>query len=276
MIQLANTGFSPGTIVVAAANQPRFHEFNYSMERLQVPGGTRYLIERGCDITQNFNDGIRRSTGGWIWFLGDDHAFQPDMLLRLLKHNVPVVIPPTNCKTHPWLPCIMHGDGSLSTWAESLPLYTWKELSTPGLLALPIGDFIGQAGMLVQKSVFANWSYPWFKAGQQDPGRLQEDMTFCRELQQRGETIWIDCDQVLDHYFYSGVSARKLNGEYVPVLYDGKQLIYLPDATAYRTDDGQTKMRKQHVLDDGGSEEIKSRVPQWLTEINDVGGVDDA
>lgn len=270
MIEVQASGFPAGTIIVAAANQPRFHEFNYSMDRLRVPVGTRYLIERGCDITQNFNDGIRRSTGEWIWFLGDDHAFQPDMLFRLLKHNLDVVIPPTPCKTHPWLPCIMHGSGSLDKWDESMPLYTWQELSHVALLNLPVGDFIGQAGMLIKKSIFKNWPYPWFKAGQQDPGRLQEDMTFCRELQQRGFTICIDCDQVLDHYFYSGVGARRLSGEYVPVLHDGKQLIYLPDAVAYRTPQGETKMRKEFVLDDGKLAEVKSRVPEWLHELNDV------
>lgn len=270
MIHLENTGYPAGTVIVAAANQPRFHEFSYSMERLKVPAGTRYLIERGCDITQNFNDGIKRSSGEWLWFLGDDHAFEPDMLLRLLAHRVAVVIPPTNCKTHPWLPCIMHGNGTLSTWAASMPLYTWKELSVEGLLTLPTGDFIGQAGMLVQKSVFNDWHYPWFKAGQQDPGRLQEDMTFCRELQTRGFDIFIDCDQVLDHYFYIGVSARKHNGEYTPALKDGKQVIILPDALADRTADGQTRLRQVESLDNGTLGQPQSRVPAWLTEINDV------
>jgi hypothetical protein len=243
MIHTDNTGFGPGTIVLAAATQPRFYEFLLSMERLKVPAGTRWLIERGCDITQNFNDGVKRSTGEWIWFMGDDHAFSDDMLLRLLAWNKEVVIPPTPCKSIPFLPCIMHGKGSLDEWEPMMPLYTWGEL-TPRLMPLPIGDFIGQAGMLVKRTVFEGWPAPWFKAGQQDPGRLQEDMTFCRELQTRGYTIYVDCTQILDHYFPFGITARLHDGEWVPALDNNSHIAVLPDMLGYRTDEGKTVIRK--------------------------------
>ena len=271
MIRIPNTGYPPGTIILAAAVQPRFYEFQISMERLKVPDGTRWLVERGCDITQNFNDGVKRSSGEWVWFMGDDHAFPDDMLLKLLAWNVDVVLPPTPCKTVPWLPCIMHGNGNLQDWAPSMPLYVWEEVSKPGLMALPIGDFIGQAGMLVRRSVFQDWEPPWFRAGQQDPGRLQEDMTFCRELQTRGYTIWVDCDQVLDHHFVMGITARKHDGEYVPALDNNGKIIILPDAVARRMPDGTTSIVR-HIPMQGGSltPPPPSRVPEWL-ELNDVG-----
>lgn len=273
MIRIKDTGLPAGTIILSASMQPRYYEFIVSMEQLKVPDGTRWLLMRGCDITQNFNDGIKKSNGEWIWFMGDDHAFPDDMLLKLLKHNVDVVIPPTSCKTVPWLPCIMHGTGTLQEWKASMPLYTWEELSKPGLLALPLGDFIGQAGMLIKKSVLKDWGYPWFKAGQQDPGRLQEDMSFCRDLQQRGYTIWIDCDQILDHYCVMGITARKYEGQYVPALDNNRHIIVLPDALAVRMEDGTTKAIQTHygsIKNPRTDHKLvpKSRIPNWLIDTD--------
>jgi len=271
MIQLPNTGFPLGTIVVAAAMQPRFYEFSTSMERLKVPEGTRWLTCRGCDITHNFNEGVQKSTGEWIWFMGDDHGFDENILLNLLALGKDIVVPPTPCKTFPFLPCIMHGSGSLDVWNGSMPLYTWEELSVPGLLMLPVGDFIGQAGMLVKKSVLNGWEYPWFKAGQQDPGRLQEDMTFCRELQQRGFTIWVDRDQLIAHYYVMGITAKRHDGQYVPALLNNAEVLLLPDAVAIRTEDGQTKLRRQMTLEDTNpNPPPKSRVPTWLEGVDDA------
>ena len=231
MVHIEGTGHPVGTIIVAAGIQPRYYEFQMALEGLRVPAGTKLHIERSCDITQNFNKGVKKMTGEWVWFLGDDHSFSPDLLLRLLNHGVDVVVPITPCKVAPWMPCVMHGplDGE-TIWHEDMPLYRWDELSGEGLLAFPVGDFIGQAGMLVQKPVLDTLGYPWFKAGQLDRGRLQEDMMFCHELQQLGYTIWIDQDVIFDHYFIVGITARKHEGKWVPALKSGATTMVLPDA----------------------------------------------
>ena len=231
MLHVRDTGYPTGTIIVPAGLQPRYYEFQMSLEGLHVPSGTKLLIERSCDIVTNLNKGIKQMVGDWIWILGDDHAFSPDLLLRLLGHNVDVVVPVTPCKTPPWMPCVMHGpaDGE-QVWHENMMLYDWDELSGEGLLAFPKGDFIGQAGMLVRKPVLDKIGYPWFKAGQLDAGRLQEDMTFCREIQQLGYTVWVDQEVILDHYFIIGITARRHDGKYVPALKSGQTVMVLPDA----------------------------------------------
>lgn len=231
MIHLTNTKHPPGTIILAAGVQPRFYEFQMSLDRVYAPVGTKLSIERSCDIAQNFNKGVKKMTGEWGWFLGDDHSFDPKILMRLLDRNVDVVVPITPCKTAPWMPCVIHGpEPGEKIWHEDMPLYRWDELSGEGLFALPKGDFIGQAGMLVKKTVLDRIGYPWFKAGQLDAGRLQEDMMFCHELQKLGYTVWIDQDIIFDHWFIVGVTARKHEGEYVPALRSGNQVIVLPDA----------------------------------------------
>jgi hypothetical protein len=231
MIHIPNTGYEPGTIIVAAAIQPRYYEFTMSTEGLHVPAGTKMILERSCDVTQNFNKGMQRLTGSWAWFVGDDHAFAPDTLLKLLAHRVNVVVPISPCKVPPWMPCVMHGpvDPDL-VWHENMLLYDWNELSGKGLLPLPKGDFIGQSGMLVQKPIMDKIGYPWFKCGQLDPGRLQEDMFFCKELQDLGETVYVDQDMIFDHYFIVGVTTRRHEGKHVPALKFGDMVVVLPEA----------------------------------------------
>lgn len=231
MIHLTDSGYPAGTIIVAAGIQPRYYEFQLSLDGVGAPAGTKLHIERSCDITQNFNQGVKRMVGEWAWFLGDDHSFSPTLLMRLLSHNVDIVIPPTMCKVPPFAPCIMHGpnDQTNGFWHEKMPLYHWDEISGIGLLALPKGDFIGQAGMLVKKTVLDAIGYPWFKCGQMDPGRLQEDLSFCREVQQRGYTIYVDQEVILDHHTPIKLTATKHEGQWVPAFNSGNGgLVIMP------------------------------------------------
>jgi hypothetical protein len=234
MIALSDSGYPAGTIVVAAGIQPRYYEFQLSLEGLGAPVGTKLHIERSCDIAQNFNNGVKKMIGDWIWFLGDDHSFSPTLLLHLLKHNVDVVVPITPCKGPPYAPCIMHGING--EWHEDMPLYHWDEISGPGLLPLPVGDFIGQAGMLVRKHVLDKIGYPWFKCGQIDPGRLQEDLTFCRELQRLGYTVNIDQEVIFDHHVPMRITARKVDGYWIPGVGSGAgtDLVLMPYSATKR------------------------------------------
>lgn len=232
MVHLTDSGHAPGTIVVAAAMQPRYYEFTTSMEALGAPVGSKYLIVRSCDITQNFNDGIKKMVGEWVWFLGDDHSFDKKMLLNLLNYNVDVVVPITPCKSLPFMPCVMHGPEDPNVvWHEDMPVYHWDELSGEGLFPLPFGDYVGQAGMLVRKPVLDKLGYPWFKCGQLDPGRLQEDLNFCRRVQEAGYTVYIDQNQILNHHSNMGITARKTaDGCWSPAVEVGIHTMVLPGA----------------------------------------------
>lgn len=223
--------YPAGTIIVACGLQPRYHEFQMSLEGLYVPDGTKLYLERSCDVTSNFNNGLKKLKGEWAWFLGDDHSFDEKLLMRFLKHNVDVVVPISPCKVPPWLPCVIHGpEQGEAYWHEDMFLYDWDQLSGIGLLPLPKGDFIGQSGMLVKKAVLDSIGYPWFKCGQLDPGRLQEDLHFCHVLQEKGYTVNVDQEVVFDHYTAIAVTARRHHGKYVPAIKSGKHVVVLPGA----------------------------------------------
>ncbi|MCI0561703.1 MAG: glycosyltransferase, partial [Nitrososphaera sp.] len=216
MIQVPGTGFAPGSVILAAGHQPRHHEFQDSVSNLYVPDGTKFILVQSCDVAGNFNKGVRLLSGEWAWFLGDDHEFSPYTLMRLLSREVDVVVPITPCKQPFGYPFVLHGIGG--GWRDDMQTYSWEELSGPGLKALQYGDFIGQAGMLVQKPVLDKIGYPWFKCGKFDEGRLQEDMWFCHELQELGYTVWVDTEIVFDHYMLGKVTAKRMNGVWTPTL----------------------------------------------------------
>jgi hypothetical protein len=230
-----NTGHPPGTIALASGITPRYFEFEDSMEKLQVPAGTIFNRRRSCDVAYNFNRAVRDMKGEWVWFLGDDHAFPPDLLFKLLDYNVDVVVPITPCKTFPFAPCVIHGPTD-KLWDDNMPLYTWHELSGTGLMPLPRGDFIGQAGMLVKKHVLDAIGDPWFKTGQFDKGRLQEDLWFCKEMQEKGFIVHVDRDTIFEHWFIIGVTAKRHGEEWVPALRSGAGIMVLPDAIPVRNE----------------------------------------
>src|SRR5262249_49216207 len=220
MIEIENSGFPFGTVGLPSGLQPRFWEFQDSLDALKVPQGTTLCRRSSCDLVYNLNRIVLSMTGDWALFLDDDNSFEPDLLLRLLSHTygpfstlVDVIMPINIGKIPPFDPTIFHGP-----W-QSPVAYSWNELSGPGLWPLPKGDLVGRSGMLIKKRVLDTLKFPWFRCGQLAGGAMQEDFHFCLELQSRGHTVWIDREIVLPHHFLSSVTARRgKDGRYRPEM----------------------------------------------------------
>lgn len=195
------------------------------VESLQVPKGTKLVAARGADIPHQLNEGIRLMKGEWVWILGDDHMFAPDMLMKLLAHQKEVVLPIVPRRDHPFYPCLLHGPVQ-----PLMEPYQWNELPLEGLYQLPRWDSAGQAGALIQKSVLDQLKDPWFEGGKLTPGRLMEDMYFIQRLHVLGISVWIDCTQVLEHMANIRIHPRVHNGRWY-VGYDSKHGPVLWDTT---------------------------------------------
>ena len=227
MQHISDTGYEPGTIVVAAASLARYSEFWLCIEALQVPHGTRLIASRGADFVHQFNEGIRRMTGEWVFILGDDHTFNADILLKLLSRNLDCVLPVVPRRDFPFVPCLMHGP-----LAPKMRRYSWRDLPVKGLYQLPKGDSGGQAGALVKKSILDKLGDPWFEGGKLTPGRILEDMYFVKRLHDLNVDIFVDCDQVMGHIANIAVTPQRYEGHWYaghitpqgPVLWDEPEL----------------------------------------------------
>ena len=198
-----------GTIIVPSSSLSRYAAFWMSLETLYVPTGSRLIVQLGADIPHQLNEGIRQMVGEWVWILGDDHTFDPLMLLKLLDRKVDVVMPVVPRRDPPFKPVFLHGPLS-----HDMRIYEWADLPTEGLFQLPKDDPSGQACMLIRRSVLGTIGDPWFEGGKLTPGRLMEDMYFVQRLHDLNIPIWIDCDLVSGHIANITILPQKHNGRW--------------------------------------------------------------
>jgi hypothetical protein len=229
-MQHVHSKHAPGTVVITAASLARYAEFWLSVEALLVPHGTRLIAARGADIPQQLNEGVRKMTGEWCWFLGDDHTFDKDILLKLLDHELNFVLPVVPRRDPPFVPVLMHGPV-----APKMRRYSWSELPTSGLYKLPLWDSAGQAGALVKKPVLDRLGDPWFEGGQMTPGRLMEDMYFVHRMHALGVEMYVDCDVVMGHIANITITPQKHKGRWYPghITKDGPVLWDEPESVGW-------------------------------------------
>jgi len=228
MQQTSDTKHAPGTVVIAAASLARYSEFWMCIESLIVPYGTKLIASRGADFVHQFNEGIRRMGGEWVWIMGDDHTFDPNILMKLLDRELDLVIPIVPRRDPPFSPVLMHGPLS-----EKMVRYSWRDLPVSGLFRLPTIDSAGQAGALIRKPILEKLGDPWFEGGKLTPGRIMEDMFFIKRMHDLGVKVWIDCDQVMGHIANITITPQRHEGQWYaghitpqgPVLWDEPELI---------------------------------------------------
>src|SRR3972149_2898488 len=92
----------PGTIGIPTGEFTRFAQFGQSLAALHYPPQTYCVWTTGGNIARNCNRIVAQMRGEWVWFIGDDHAFHPDILTRLLEHQVDVVVPLCAQRTPPY------------------------------------------------------------------------------------------------------------------------------------------------------------------------------
>ena len=84
-----------GVIGVPCGEQGRWSAFWGHLCDLERPPGTRVIPGRGSSVAANRNLIARMALdvgAEWVFWLDDDLVFRPDTLLRLLRHDVPVVV----------------------------------------------------------------------------------------------------------------------------------------------------------------------------------------
>lgn len=186
---------SGGLIGVIANDAARFSEFGACVTRIEAPEGweIEWLIGGDwCGARNNLVKLTLENDYSHLWFMDDDHSFAPDILMRLLAHDKPLVNPLCLTRTMPFVPCVYP-----TKLPEGEHVYLPVDFTTAepeGLIEIEAG---GCAGMLIRRDVL--------EAVSALPGRpfeygdRSEDITFCEKAKACGYTLYADLGVMLGH-----------------------------------------------------------------------------
>ena len=184
--------YGPGTIGMVTGEVTRFAAAHMAFMQLAIPPGTQVSWARGINLAANLNRAIAQGGGDWIWLMGDDHLFAPDLLVRLLAHELPMVAPVCCLRSPPYCPVVYrseHADGSFEVWPAD-------ELPTTGIHAVAA---CSMAGMVIRTEALKALTPPYFEVGQIKSDELGEDLYFFHKAKLSGLTPYLDCDARIGH-----------------------------------------------------------------------------
>ena len=198
----------PGTVGVISGDLSRYSMFSMCLLNLlsysgELVGYFDWLT--GSNITGNCNDVCKRMQGDWVWLIGDDHAFAPDLLERLVLRDVDVVAPLCLQRATPF-PIVVY-DGEDEDASEEGTHRLHRNLPETGIHEVYA---CGGAGMLVKRHVLEAIGEPYFETF----GKQNEDLEFCRKIRDAGFKIHVDCDALLGHIGNMIVWPHYIDGDW--------------------------------------------------------------
>lgn len=186
----------PGTIGVSTGEILRYGQFFMSLLKCQKPDETAITFSQSIAIPENWNIIIRnmKPEHDWLWIQADDHTFEPDALMRLLEHDVDVVVPIILRRGPPFVPLVFK-----ELTDEGYVPFAYNEIPREGLFECVMA---ASGGMLVRRHVLeaiiekqGHDRVFEYEAGE----RLNEDFVFARKITDCGFKILCDPTVVMGH-----------------------------------------------------------------------------
>lgn len=173
----------PGVIGIAANDQARYSVFAASLTGLEKPEGTSIEWGLGSDTIRGRNKIVKAMLADpeneWLLFIDDDHCFGPDLLTKLLAHDVDVACGLYLQRVSPFAPIMFsHKVGNMH-----IPVLLHDHESDA---FIPIHS-AGTGAMLIRRHVLEAIPSPWF-----EHGRASEDLIFCDKVGEAGFEVWGD------------------------------------------------------------------------------------
>lgn len=201
-----------GLVGIIAQETARYSMFAASLSDLDIPEGSNIKWWFGHDIADNTNNLVRemyRQDKDWLWIMGDDHVFSPDLLNKLLAHDKEIVVPLCLMRNPPYRPVIFSSVNtdkfdSTSDVTSTAAFSKIENRIRINLDEYPDGGLVkihsaGNAGMLIRREVFDFMPEPWFEAGRLSSVQLAEDLFFCDKARNANFELWADLDSSLGH-----------------------------------------------------------------------------
>ena len=197
-----------GVIGVSSPELARYSQFYSNLTTVKRPAGTALAHAASQVISTNRNtisEQALTSGAEWIWYVDDDHVFQPDTLTRLLDRNVDIVSGLYLQRTAPYAPhYYTREEPNGAVWSEPL---------TPQEQGLREAVAVGAGCLLVKTAVLKRLEPPYWRLGQMAPDVWGDDIDFCRRARAAGFKVWCDLDVLVGHYvIHSIIPSRDENG----------------------------------------------------------------
>jgi len=188
--------YDKGIVGVGSDYLARYRVFDICLSELIIPEKSKIHYEVSNSIAFNWNQMCRevlRNDYQWLWIIGDDHIFNKNILITLLKHDVDVVVPICLQRSEPHLPFIYktREDGYEPLGYDFLK-------NKKGLIDIT-GYCTSNAGMLIKRHVLEKIDAPWFENDTHDKEVLREDLIFCEKLKPNNFRLYMDLEFPMGH-----------------------------------------------------------------------------
>lgn len=244
-MQVVQSPYHPVCVCIPSATLTRYVLFETSLEGLFCPQGSQLLRIQSASPAKNRNEAIRLSDRVNIgesrenppcpqcarsdrhqtdcplrvthyFFMDDDHHFDPELLMRLLKRDLPLVCCLTSFSKPPFIPVLYKGDAIVGGKTKFINI-PWQELD--GCTGLyPVFSAAG-AGILVTRALIEKLPDPWFELGHYDSEQCGEDMYFYEKVRNLGVPIYVDLDCIIGHFAHVAAWPYRLaTGQWTVML----------------------------------------------------------
>lgn len=177
---------------------------------LIVPGSFTFLSGMPFDMARNTACKKLIEVGWeWLFFLDDDTIPPPDAIIRLMKHQQPIVSGLYYRRNNPICPVMLRDvPGGGRQWITEYPKDSLIQV-----------DFVGSGCMLIHRSVLDKVPYPWFdwrvdRYDLPENERMSEDFAFCLEARKVGYKVIVDTLIICRH---AGLCESKAPGILAPL-----------------------------------------------------------
>ncbi len=181
-------------ICVPTAEFARRADFYDYFNQLEKPEGTMVTFSHGQSPARNRNIMIRMALqheASHILFLDDDMAFKPNLLTRLMEHDVDIVSGLYLMRNYPHLPVMFdeaYDDGKCKF-----------AFLSPGKSGLVEVVNIGLGACLIKTDVFRAMEEPWITLGECEKDHWCDDIAFFNRARKQGFKLHCDLEAPCGH-----------------------------------------------------------------------------
>lgn len=183
----------PIGVGVISGELTRYADFMQSLVQIMVPPNSTILWHCGALIREvmnmTFQTFVKLKHLEYIWVIGDDHTFPPNIVLDLATLDKDAVIPLVLNRQPPCHPCIVNENDKTMRRLSDIPFEPFK---------LEDYETCGDAGMLLSRRVVEAIGYPWYE-NLISGTWMSEDRYFANKIRKAGFEIWCHPNVSMGH-----------------------------------------------------------------------------